>query len=273
MSAAPNRSAPAPNQQEAAVQLAAAGAAQAARAAQIKADIAKHERVLEKLRAQHLGKRGRYSSSDTNKKKTADEALKYLYEGCLLAEGRAAAAAQRRRLADESQAAIVSQSGAAHHAAPPDARQHYGFAAAGAAARAAAAPPAALDEQPPDANENDELPEDVDKRYFSAASAQTKFNVWAQNEARAGRGGENMGGGYWRYVPPHFVQLGGSASTVGVDPLVVYDPHRTYGCGHGACPLHKWDGTQRLKTAGLTSTCAPALEHESAPARPLISFN
>jgi hypothetical protein len=97
----------------------------------------------------------------------------------------------------------------------------------------------------------------VGKRYFRASEAQKAFNAWAQEEALHGRGGENVGGGYWRYTPKHFVQLGGAADTVGVEALVIYDPQRTYGCERGMCPVHK---VAIAGTAGLTRTCeiAPA---------------
>ena len=59
--------------------------------------------------------------------------------------------------------------------------------------------------------------------------------------------------------------------TVGVEPLVVYDPQRTYGCERGVCPVHKWDGVQALDMAGLTRTCEPSYTRAHvAPARAIL---
>ena len=95
----------------------------------------------------------------------------------------------------------------------------------------------------------------MDKLYLVASAAQRLFNAWAQIEALHSRGGENIGGGFWRYAPKHFVQLGGASDTVGVESLVVYDPHRTYGCERGVCPVHGWNSSQDLGTTGLARTC------------------
>ena len=58
---------------------------------------------------------------------------------------------------------------------------------------------------------------------------------------------------------------------MGVEPLVVYDPQRTYGCERGVCPVHKWDGVQALDTAGLTRTCEPSYTRAHvAPARAIL---
>ena len=263
MSAAAQGVAQPGSQQEAAAALAAAGAAQSAWQALLDADIAKYRGVIATLQGKYAGKRGRYPSGDSRKRSTAEEALKYLLDGFTLQEGRDNAAAERRRLAAEAQASRAAAGNAQHHAAKPDGRQHSGAAAAAAAAprRGAAA------DQPPDDDENVQLPEDVDKLYFVASAAQKVFNAWAQNEALHSRGGENIGGGFWRYAPKHFVQLGGASDTVGVESLVVYDPQRTYGCERGVCPVHGWDSSQALGTAGLTRTCETSNARSRARAR------
>jgi len=236
--------------------LAAAGAAQSARQAQISADIARYKAQIATLAHQYKGRSGRYNSGDSSKRATAEEALNYLYDGFTLQEGRDNAAAERQRIAAEAKASHTAVRNAQHHAAKPDARQHCGGAAA--AASAAAPRGGAEADQPPDDEEDAQLPDGVDQRYFSASPAQKAFNAWAQGEARHSRGGENVGGGFWRFAPTHFVQLGGAADTVGVEPQVVYDPQRTYGCERGVCPVHKWDGAHALGTAGLTRTCEPS---------------
>ena len=115
-----------------------------------------------------------------------------------------------RRLAAEAQASRAAVRHAKHHAVKPGGRQHSGSAAGAAAA---AAPRGAAADQPPDDDENEQ---DVDKLYLVASAAQRLFNAWAQIEALHSRGGENIGGGFWRYAPKHFVQLGGASDTVGV---------------------------------------------------------
>lgn len=170
-----------------------------ARAAQNKDDIDKYKRNLGRLRANYTGRRGRYSASDTRIKNTADEALKYLYDGITLSEGRAAAKAGRERLLNERRAANAAQRNVAHHAAAPDTRQRIGVAAAATRQRigvAIAAPRAATaDEQPPDENESNVLLDDVNERCFCESPAQIAFNAWAQAEALAGRGDAKQIGG------------------------------------------------------------------------------
>ena len=196
------------------MQLAAAGADQVARATQIKAEMEKYKLVYKCLKAHCQARCGRYSGSDSMKKNTADEALKYLHDGITLSECQAAAAAERNRLTNERWTGNAAHRSVSPHAAVPDAWQCVGVSAASAqqsveVVNTATASPQAAGEHPPDENENDNLPEDVDKRYSSAPPVQMEFNACAQSEALVGRGGENVGGGYWRHSPPRLVQLGG----------------------------------------------------------------
>ena len=116
-----------------------------------------------------------------------------------------------------------------------------------------------------------QLPDDADQRYFSPSPAQKAFNASAQGKAQHSRGGENVGGGFWRYAPTHFVQLGGAADTVGVEPLVACEPQRTYGCERGVCPVHKWNGVHALGTAGLARTYESShTRARGAPARAIL---
>ena len=64
--------------------LAAAGAAQSARQAQISADIARYKAQIATLARQYLGRLGRCRSGDSSKRATAEEALKYLNDGFTL---------------------------------------------------------------------------------------------------------------------------------------------------------------------------------------------
>ena len=106
----------------------------------------------------------------------------------------------------------------------------------------------------PDDEENDALPEGVDKRYFSAPAAQQAFFTEVLPDALAGRGGWHLGSGYYSYKPTGCVELGGDMRTVGVSELIVFNPHRASGCGHGCCPKHGWAERKHINTAGLTRT-------------------
>ena len=72
------------SQQEAAAVLAAAGAAQSARQAQISAEIARYKAQIATLARQYLGRSERCRSGDLSKRATAEEALKYLNDGFTL---------------------------------------------------------------------------------------------------------------------------------------------------------------------------------------------
>ena len=129
--------------------------------------------------------------------------------------------------------------------------------------------------QPPDDKEDARCSSPTtwtsDQRYFSASPVQKTLNAWVQGEARHSRGGENVGGGFWRYAPTHFVQLGGAADTVGVEPLVACEPQRTYGCERGVFPVHKWNGVHALGTAGLARTYESShTRARGAPARAIL---
>jgi hypothetical protein len=65
----------------------------------------------------------------------------------------------------------------------------------------------------------------------------------------------NVGGGFFRYVPPTFVEDGGAPDLVGVLPFVFLDRQRAYGCPHGVCPRpdHGWATREDMGTAGPTS--------------------
>ena len=213
MSAASSSAASSGTLAEAMVALAAAGKDHVARQALIAAETTAAKAVIAGLKEEHSGKRGRYESSDKKKLDKADETLKYNRDGLTLAEGREMARAENRRrhaaVAARKQAVVEVK----HHAVAVDARARQQSAAASSAA-ATARPAAATarragDKDPPDDNENDALPEEIDTRYFCASEVQRNFNSWAQDEAKARRGGENLGGGFWRYTPKHFVELGG----------------------------------------------------------------
>ena len=94
----------------------------------------------------------------------------------------------------------------------------------------------------------------VDKRYFSASAAQQAFFTEVLPDALAGRGGWHLGSGYYSYKPTGCVELGGDMRTVGVSELIVFNPHRASGCGHGCCPKHGWAERKHINTAGLTRT-------------------
>ena len=68
--------------------LAAAGTAQELRKAQIGEDIARYKTQLADRTSKYKGRSGRYSGTDSRKRATAEEAIKYLYDGVTLQEGR-----------------------------------------------------------------------------------------------------------------------------------------------------------------------------------------
>ena len=243
---------------QAAADLAAAQAVLEAREAKIQSEIARNEAALAALRTKYKSRRGRYPNPDGKNKSKADANLVHLRAGRLPEEVRAANRAQHERIKNAPKPAASATSHAAHHAAAPDGRRCSGGGGAAAASAAPRGGQAAVDAAArgggPDDKENDALPEGVDKRYFSASAAQQAFFAEVLPEARAGRGGRHLGSGYYAYTPPGCVELGGDMRTVGVSELIVFDPHRAFGCGHGCCPKHGWAERSHINTAGLTRT-------------------
>ena len=239
--------------EEAAADLGETQASLVERQARIRREIAANEAVLAALKTKNKGRSGRYNSADKKKKNTADTNLKYLRDGKLPEEARQERMAEHERMKNAPKPAASAASHAAHHAAASDGRHRGGGAAAAAsAAGGQAAVDAAARGGGPDDEENAELPEGVDKRYFSASDAQRAFLAEVLPDALNGRGGRHLGSGYYCYSPLDCVELGGDMSTVGVSELIIFDPNRAFGCGHGCCPKHGWVERKHINTAGLT---------------------
>ena len=206
-----------------------------AREAKIAAMLAAAESQLNKLAEDYRGRSGRRNEADTNKTKRLKDDVFDLKNGEFPDEAIKRRRHERRVQKEAATAAASAASHASHHSSQTDARSPQHSRAVGAAGGSAAGGGggAGADDAAPDDEEDEHLPEDVDKHYYRVSDVQKAFHDSVLGDVLAGRGGVSIGGGYWRYDPPHFAAEGGAAKCVGLVPLLVYDPQRTFGCPHG----------------------------------------
>ena len=204
-----------------------------AREAKIATMLAAAESKLEKFAEKYKGRSGRRKGADTNKTRKLKDDVNDLKNGEFPEEAIKRRRNERRAQKEAATAAASAASHASHHSSQTDARRSQHSRAVGAAGASAAGGGGGADDAAPDDEEDEHLPEDVDKHYYRVSDVQKAFHDSVLGDVLAGRGGVSIGGGYWRYDPPHFAAEGGAAKCVRLVPLLVYDPQRTFGCPHG----------------------------------------
>jgi len=222
--------------------------------AKIAAMLAAAESQLKKLAEGYRGRSGRRNLADTNKTKRLKDDVFDLKNGEFPEEAIKRRRHERRVQKEAATAAASAASHASHHSSQTDARspQHSRAVGAAGASAAGGGGGAGADDAAPDDEEDEHLPEDVDKHYYRVSDVQKAFHDSVLGDVLAGRGRVSIGGGSWRYDPPHFAAEGGAAKCVGLVPLLVYDPQRTFGCPHRLCPKHGLEGRAAMVTKGLT---------------------
>ena len=191
------------------------------------------QKVIDDIKRQYVGRRGRYKSHHSLKVFRAKQNLQHIANGFLPSEGRQQATQRTTALRFTAKNVDRRAEAPAHHSGAPNLVQQ----------KRAPRPMAYdVDEEDAAAFEASERQHDADgtHRYYGTPDAQAAFNSQVLHSVMDGSSNFHFQqrGAYFTYFPPHFSMKGGDGAWVAIRPLILFDPQRAFKCPDGACPLH-----------------------------------